>query len=192
MEKLFKVGKLERRILRILALQPKMHKKAIQEALKINDKNYATVSNAVDSLKAKGLVTWEPGKSKRNKPIRLWKLSDTGLVVLFQVEKQFTDNELKQIIEKNVEDEKLKQQFKIIMEELGFKETIRLFKYAAIGTSLLLAKKGFASLALLTAEFDQALTKNNKKKLERAVRRIVSLDKNLQRTLRRLSEPLEY
>lgn len=80
MAKVLKIGYIELRILKYLASNPWKHQQAIQEALNI--KRYGSVVNAIKALHKKGFVQFKEGRNKRNKRIRLWKLSNKGKLFL--------------------------------------------------------------------------------------------------------------
>ncbi|MEM0489358.1 MAG: hypothetical protein QW707_09220 [Candidatus Bathyarchaeia archaeon] len=113
-----KFGKIQRQILKLLALQPDMNAYKIQEALNIPPRNYPSVWKALQNLHEQGFVTATEGLSEKRVPIKFWKLSIEGLKQVL-TENTLTPSEFKQAIFNYLKDEKAKQTLTIMYEELG-------------------------------------------------------------------------
>jgi len=115
MAKVIKIGRTEQRILKYLALHPDKHQQTIQSELKIP--NYGNVVNSVKSLQKKGYITFKNGRSARNKPIKLWRLTDEGLLrALLYCD--FSIKEMQQAISNYTTNEFTKKIVKYVAEEL--------------------------------------------------------------------------
>jgi len=74
-----KLGKLEKQVLQLLAIQPKLHQQAIQRSLNKPDGHYGAVLNACRNLEKKGFLKYEGSVSKKNVPEKLWFLTEKGI-----------------------------------------------------------------------------------------------------------------
>jgi hypothetical protein len=146
------IGPIQKQVLKHLALNPNQNAQAVQRALGIPDKNYPSVHSALQNLHKLGLVEWRDAVSSKNVPMKLWRLTDKG--VLFSV--SYLDFEVNEIVEalKNYAASEREQQILTLMvETLG----VELFKqFVNVYLAFKQQPEGFATVALI-AQLQQEL-----------------------------------
>ena len=78
-----KLGPLQTKILQYLSQTPNQNKQQVQRGLGIPDKNYPSVKNAIDVLFEKGYLKAVDMKSKKNLPIKSFRLTEQGIIYVF-------------------------------------------------------------------------------------------------------------
>jgi len=184
MAKVIKIGRIEQQILRYLALHPDKHQQEIQKDLEIP--NYGNVVNAVKSLRRKGYVTFKKGKNKRNKPIRLWRLTDEGLLQAL-VNCDLSAKEMQQAINNYVKNEFTKKIVKQVMEELDPALAKKILVSAASGAASLLL--GTNLLSILFAIMPESnITAKEAKQIKKLAKRLKRTDRRIAKIYEAMEE----
>lgn len=181
-----KIGRWEKAVLKYLALNPNQHQQAIQQALGIP--GYGTVVNTMKSLHKKQFVEFKMAKNRRNKPIKLWRLSDRGITYVI-MQDWFDEEEARQFLINYIENVKTKQIMKIFVEELGAKKTMQILGMSAFTLLSLQNNQGLNPFFMLgCGVLNKALNEEDTVKLRKAMDRIASLNgrtKQLWQTLKK-------
>jgi len=161
-----KVGSLEKKVLRVLAIHPHQHAQAVQRLLDIPDRNYGAVLNSLKRLRNKGLVKYKDGISKKNNPTKLYSLTDDGVKYVLMSNPDLPTEEMNKIIENYSEDVKTQQILNKMHEVLGTKLMAKLFStWAELG---MLNSKDSNAVArmVVTSIFINGLTGEDTKRLD--------------------------
>jgi len=139
------IGPIQKQVLKHLALNPNQNAQAVQRALGIPDKNYPSVHLALKTLHQLGLVEWRDAVSSKNVPMKLWRLTDKG--VLFSVSYlDFETNEIAAMFKNYAANEREQQILTLMVETLG----AELFKqFVNVYMAFTQQPESFATVALI-------------------------------------------
>ena len=185
-----KIGTLEKKVLRLLAVHPKLHAQAIQRTLNIPDRNYGAVLNACQKLNKKKLLTYENGVSQKKVKVKLWSLTlEDGVNYVLVNNPDFSKEDMKSFIENYSEDLETRRELKKMLQQLGEKLTMRVFAtYAKLGRLRTQGKNGLAEL-MITSIFTAGITREEKAKLEAWMQELLKnrkVNKKVRRYLKKL------
>jgi len=182
-----RLGVLQTRILKYLALHPRQNAQAIQQALEIPDKNYPSVWNALQKMEKQGFVSYEDAISKKNVPIKNWLLTDKGLLQALLL-CDFTGEEMQQALANYAENEFTKRFLKLTLETLGPDLTKKILSWSVGGVASLLLGGGLYASLLPALMPRNGLTIEEIKQITKLAKQAKKMDKRVAKLYEALEE----